>query len=249
MFKKLKEETKIVKNMSFYWDIKDEICHNIVKEDFLKYNNEYSVMFIDKNEVQEFLYRYNFKTLAENFFKFNLYSVRSDISRIVQLFISGGFYADTHTKFLSSINNILFNAELTEYNEYSKIYSAKSKTNGLSIGFMYSEPRDGILIDILNCMNLRIQNLIDNNLIKAGTYAKALHMSCGNSMYSFFSIKAQYVDNKNGYIPIKNYFRLFENNHHIYRFYGNKKIFTPNNTRLGNLHWIQLANKVDLIDV
>lgn len=247
MFKTLKEETKIIKNMSFYWDTKDKVCYNIAKENFLKYNNEYNIMFIDKDEVEEFLYRNNLKTLAQNFSRFNIYSVRSDISRIVQLFTYGGFYADMHTKFLSSINNILYSSEFTIHNKQSKIYAAKSKRNGLSIGFMYCEPRDNILIDVLNCMNVRIKNLIDNNLIKAGTYAKALHMSCGNAMYGYFSREAQYVDNKNGYTPIKNHFRLFEQNNHIYRFYGNKKIFTTNNTRLGNKHWTVLAEEIDLI--
>jgi hypothetical protein len=245
MLKKLQEETKIIKNMSFYWDNDDNRFHNIVKEEFSIYNSDYNIIFINKDEIIEFLYRHKYITLSDNFLKFNVYSVRSDISRIVQLFLYGGFYADSHIKFLSSLNNIKYNTQHNQYNINSKSYLVK-KPKTLGISLMYSDPRQDLLLDVLHCINLQINKIINSKKNKAGQYTKFMHLSSADAMYKFFDKNGEFVTLKNKLTPLNKYFRFFEDNT-VYKFYGNKKIVTESNTRLGNKHWSVLANEMDFI--
>jgi len=234
---KLSDTTDIIKKLHVYWDDNSglELVNEVVSG-YKKNNPDYEINLMDKVVIKNFL-KASYSTLYKYFDLFNTYATRSDIARLVYLYLYGGFYCDMHV----SVGNI----DLVTVEESQKL-NANSKSflgNG-GIGFMYSQKEDDLLLKCLNICEYEIKKIIDSNLIGPDQYCREMHLATGNGLYDYHKIDGSGCKYKDPESVSQYFGNLIEGD--IFRPYQSE-IFTKNNTRANNKHWSTLCKEISFI--
>jgi hypothetical protein len=248
----LSDITQINKKLYTYWDdenIADDHPLYAVLAEYKKIHPEYEIGLINKNQIKQFLCSNNFDFLSEWFDRFNVYTVRSDISRIIHLYVHGGFYCDSHIQFTDKASSVEVCETSLNQSHLSYIMTEECGTHKNSICFQYSAGGDNVYLQCLKIVEQRLKDIIDSRKYKAGQYAHAIHVACSNGMFAYVDINGQVVN------PNENKGYLFNYFGHIKPLGGQYKpvrtyssiIMTNNNTRANNKHWSILAEEIDLV--
>lgn len=255
---KLNDITDVVKKICIYWDDTNDLLDknhplNNVIDQYKEINKGYEISLIDKLEIKNFL-KDNYTLLYELYDRFNIYGVRSDISRLVHLYLYGGFYCDTHVKILQPLEYVEICDHLTGFNKntlsFINISSVDCREVKPSLGVLYSNGNDSLYLKCLSIAQTKIQEIINKQKHTAGLYTKDIHVACANGLYGYVNIDGKTVDPSKDKTILYNYFR------HILKFGGDPKVFSgyssnimsSNNTRAGNKHWSILCQELDLFN-
>lgn len=259
----LSDLVNVKKTIFLYWDDESYLTDRLHPINFvLKAHREilstdYTIEFINKNIVKEFLIKHNYNFLYSMFDRFNIYSTRSNIARLVYLYLYGGFYCDTHVRFFGDPHLVQICENTNDLNKHSMSFMASgsndcSKTKP-TLGFLYSNGDDTLFLECLNLIQSKIQDIIISNKHKAGLYTKDIHVACGNGLYGYITKEGKSVNPEINKATLFNYFR------HIKPFGGDPKLFACYglkmmmgegvvNTRAGNKHWSELCKELDLFN-
>lgn len=234
---KLSDTTKIIKKLHVYWDDSNglELVNQVLSE-YRTNNPEYEINLMNKDIVKNFL-KTRYLTLYQYFDLFKVYCTRSDIARLVYLYIYGGFYCDLHV-YVGDIDSV-------NIKQPEKLnINSKSFLGDGAIGYMYSSKEDDLLLNCLDICEYKIKKIIDSNLIGPNQYCKEIHVAAGNGLYYYHKLDKSMCSDKDPY-KVADYFgNLIGGN--IFRSYCSS-IFTSNNTRGNNKHWSNLCKEISLI--
>lgn len=234
---KLSDTTDTIKKLHVYWDDDSglELVYKVLSA-YRKNNPDYEINLMDKVVVKNFLKK-RYSILYQYFDLFKVYSIRSDISRLVYLYLYGGFYCDLHV----SVGNI----DLVNIRQPKTLnINSKSFLGDGAIGYMYSSKEDDLILKCLDICEYKIKNIIDSNRIGPNQYCKEMHVASGNGLYYYHKLDksmcsekdtgkvADYFGNLIGGDVFKNY---------------QSAIFTDNNTRANNKHWSTLCKEISFI--
>jgi hypothetical protein len=234
---KLSDTTKVIKKLHCYWD--DDSNLELINRVLFEYKNnnpKYEIELMNKDIIKNFL-KQEHTTLHKYFDLFNIYAIRSDIARLVYLYLYGGFYCDLHV----SVGNI----DLVEIKtpEGSNI-NAKSFLGDGTLGFMYSTKNNNLLLDCLNICEYKVKQLINSNLIGPNQYCKEMHIASGNGLYYYNRLDKSMCSDEDPNNVASYFGNLIGGN--IFILYGSA-IMTANNTRANNKHWNDLCKEVSFI--
>lgn len=234
---KLSDTTNVIKKLHVYWDDSNglELVNKIISKYRIN-NPNYEINLMDRAVITSFL-AINYPILHQYFDLFNLYCIRSDIARLVYLYMYGGFYCDTHV----SVGNM----DLVNVRQPTKInINSKSFFGDGTLGFMYSSKTDDLLLKCLDICEYEVKKIIDSNLIGPNQYCKEMHVASGNGLYYYHKLdKSMCSDKDTG--KVADYFGNLIGGD-IFKLYYSE-IMTPNNTRNHNKHWSTLCKEISFI--
>lgn len=234
---KLSDTTTIIKKLHVYWDNDNgmELVDQVLSE-YRKNNPDYEINLMNKDTIKNFL-KTRYTTLYQYFDLFKVYCIRSDIARLVYLYIYGGFYCDLHV----SVGDM----NLVNIRQSNILYSdSKSFLGDRLIRYMYSSKEDDLLLKCLDICEYKVKKIIESGLTDPGQYCKEICVAAGNGLYHYHKLDKSMCSNEDPY-TVANYFGdLIGDN--IFRSYQSA-IFTANNTRGNNKHWSNLCKEISLI--
>ena len=222
----------------------DELAYNSILS-FLDFNPNYEYRFFDNVECREFI--------KEHFNKFYLYyydliypgAFKADFFRYCYLYINGGFYFDSKSILLVSLDNII------NEDDYLILCQDNHKL-GLYNAIIMTEPKQVLFLNLINKIIYKIKNFSNIFFPKMPfkQYIKLdniLSLSGPNLLYEEFNVLnlnyKKHVLMKHDILGnYKNYKNLvvnFKNKLILYKNYNNFNIHNPN-------HYSVLWKKHDL---
>lgn len=245
----LSDIVDINKKIYTYWDDEVPTNHDIytLLASYRQIHPDYEIGIIDKKEIKHFLNK-QFPFLYDFFDKFNIYTVRSDISRMAHLYMYGGFYCDSHIQLLNRLENLKV-CDNTTANHKSFIATKQCGTHLNNVSLQYSIGQDNLQLQCLKIAETRLKEIINNQQYQAGQYEHHIHVACSNGMYAYIDINNNIIN------PHINQNYLFNFFGHISPNGGDPNIFKPYSsimmtsslTRAHNKHWSILCKEIDLI--
>lgn len=234
---KLSDTTKVIKKLHCYWD--DDSNLELVNKVLFQYKNnnpEYEIGLMNKDVIKNFLEQ-KYSTLHKYFDLFNVYAIRSDIARLVYLYLYGGFYCDLHV-YIGDIDQLRIRTP------QGLNVNTKSFLGDGGISYMYSSKEDDLLLKCLDICEYKIKKIINSNLIVPNQYCKEMHAASGNGLYYYHKLDKSMCGDKDPNNVARHFRNLIGGD--VFKSYQSA-IMTPNNTRASNKHWSVLCKEVSFI--